>query len=81
MTDDPYTAPPARDEPRPSLVAAAFATLFAVMIGGLVTVFVAVVLLETLHTKDGAVTLAVVVAAVSLGGFIAIRLRRSILKS
>ena len=81
MTETPYTAPQASDEPRPSFVAAAFATLFAVIIGGLVAVFVTVVVLETLHTKDGAVTLAVVVAAVSLGGFIAIRFRRSILKS
>ncbi len=63
-----------------SLLWSTATTLIAVILGGFVTVLFTMVVLESLHTKDGGVTLTVVAAAITLGSITAIRFRRYVLQ-
>jgi hypothetical protein len=79
-SDDETTAK--TDDPNPTLVNfanALVATILCIAIGGVITVFGTIFVLEAIHTKNLIVDLIVVSMTVSAGAVTAIALRRTML--
>ncbi len=83
LKSNPYKQPEttAESENTLSMFSSIVATLFSVVVGGGITIAIAVVLLEALHTKNGMITLLVFGSAIAVGSSTAIVMRRSTMQS